>query len=409
MPACINCQSELPRNARFCSDCGQSVVKAKKCTKCTAEIPNNARFCLACGEQVQKAPATNRNKAQTKICAGSGKPLRKSDAWFQCLSCKKSYLEDYRFKDKSVCRNCAAKSIKKNSALNKIKKQTETEALKDKPQQKEQKSQGTRLQLKSGAAKTSVGKKIAESIPKRKTSKQSAKVKRENQQPILISDKSFVSIPSGAFIMGSGSDGEERQHRVTVTAFKLMDAPVTFAQYDQYCENVGKVKPGDEGWGRDDRPVIRVSYWDAVDFAKWISIKTGINHRLPTEAEWEYACRAGTETAFWWGDNPDPLRMNYDNDVGQTVPIKKLGTNARNRWNLYDMHGNVWEWCASLYDKDYEGEEQEDASNNRSNATRVLRGGSWAFFASRAESASRFHTSPSYSNIYWGFRLARPK
>jgi formylglycine-generating enzyme required for sulfatase activity len=343
---------------------GKEMMLAR--TNCQTELPHNARFCYGCGQIVAKAA--------------------------NCRAYKVELPEGARF-----CLSCGA-LVK---AIESAPKRVDTKPLASRSLTKEA--------LTKNRLSSADGKITPENKKRLAKAKRQHTTRKEHLNSLLISDKDFVSISAGTFVMGSTAESDEKQHRVDIDAFNLMDSPVTFSQCDQYCENTGKEKPGDENWGRGDRPVIRVRYWDAVDFAKWVTRKSGMEHRLPTEAEWEYACRAGTDTAFEWGDNPDQLRMNYDNEIGQTIPAKTLGIHARNSWKLFDMHGNVWEWCASLYDKDYDGAEQKDASSSRSAAPRVLRGVSWAFFASRAKPASRFHTSPSYSNIYWGFRLARPK
>ena len=128
---------------------------------------------------------------------------------------------------------------------------------------------------------------------------------------------------------------------------------MTFEQYDRFCEETGRRKPGDEGWGRGRRPVINVSWNDARAFAKWLSRKTGRTFRLPTEAEWEYACRSGgkkVKYATSTGRLSHDL-ANYDGTGGRdrwkyTSPV---GSFAPNSLDLYDMSGNVWEWCEDWY------------------------------------------------------------
>ncbi len=228
----------------------------------------------------------------------------------------------------------------------------------------------------------------------------------------------WVSIPAGEFLMGSQS-GEpnrfgvvERQHLINVSTFQMLRTPVTFAMFDIYSEAAGKEKPKDEGWGRDDRPVINVTYWDAVDYAVWLSEQIGWHCRLPTEAEWEYACRAGTTTPFWTGESITPEQANFDGNAadwlyegGQTTPVGRYSVNP---WGLHDMHGNVWEWCASVYDTGYTGLETRDASREKKNGNpRVLRGGDWHSEAASLRSASRFGNSPERRFLTWGFRLVR--
>ena len=142
---------------------------------------------------------------------------------------------------------------------------------------------------------------------------------------------------------------------------------------------------------RSENPVINVSYWDAVDYCEWLNEQMGNQIRLPTEAEWEYACRARTTTAFWYGDEPDHARMHcrqvIPGDANQTKPVGMYEANA---WGVKDMHGNVQEWCASEVDESYQGLEQRSAMSDRSNGNaRVLRGGSWLYFPDWARSAAR--------------------
>ncbi len=240
-----------------------------------------------------------------------------------------------------------------------------------------------------------------------------------------IGPEDWAAIPAGKFLMGSPEDEEgrsddddERQHWVKVSAFDLLKTPVTFAMYDRFCEATGRDKPNDMGWGRSDRPVINVSYWDAVDYCEWLSGETGWKIRLPTEAEWEYACRAGTETPFWTGETISTEQANYDGNATygsgeeglyrrKTTPVDLFDPNP---WGLHDMHGNVWEWCASEYDESYGGLERLDASRDRSNgAYRVLRGGSWDYQPEWLRSASRSKSNPINRKYWWGFRLARAK
>jgi formylglycine-generating enzyme required for sulfatase activity len=184
-----------------------------------------------------------------------------------------------------------------------------------------------------------------------------------NEEPTMkkIHDKltdgtngpAMVELPGGTFRMGSpdgvGLSDEHPQHEVAVEAFAVGECPVTFDEYDRFCEATGRGKPGDEGWGRGRRPVINVSWHDATAYCKWLSEETGETYRLLTEAEWEYACRAGSDTEYCYGDDPAKLgeyAWYYENAGLKSHPV---GEKLPNAWGLYDMHGNVWEWCADEY------------------------------------------------------------
>jgi len=225
----------------------------------------------------------------------------------------------------------------------------------------------------------------------------------------------WVSIPAGTFTMGSHIgevqrvDGET-QHQVTLSAYKMSKYEVTFEQYDLFCDATGRSKPDDEGWGRGKRPVINVSWPDATAFAEWMGC------RLPTEAEWEYACRAGTTTPFNTGNNLTTSQANYDgnypynnNAKGQyrkkTLPA---GSFAPNSWGLYDMHGNVYEWCSDWYGN-YPESAQTNPEGPSEGTYRVLRGGSWTREADACRSACRAGSVPAISNKFIGFRLVSPR
>ena len=225
----------------------------------------------------------------------------------------------------------------------------------------------------------------------------------------------WVSIPAGTFTMGSPTsevdrNDDETPHQVTLSAFKMSKYEVTFEQYDAFCDATGRSKPTDNGWGRGKRPVINVSWHDATAFAEWMGC------RLPTEAEWEYACRAGTTTPFNTGNNLTTSQANYNgnypynnNAKGEyrrkTMPV---GSFAANAYGLFDMHGNVWEWCSDWYG-DYSTSAQTNPKGPSSGSGRVLRGGSWGNYAFHCRSASRISRTPVNSFSYLGFRLVSPK
>ncbi|HHD73096.1 MAG TPA: hypothetical protein ENL02_04250, partial [Epsilonproteobacteria bacterium] len=202
--------------------------------------------------------------------------------------------------------------------------------------------------------------------------------------------KTKAIIPhSKRFQMGSddGRDNEKPVHTVTFNYdFEIAPYLVTFEEYDLFCEDTDRIKPHDVGWGRGRRPVINVSWHDAKAYCDWLSDKTRETYRLPTEAEWEYACRAGTAEKWSFGDDEKELDKYawYDKnayDKGEKHPdygTHPVGTKDPNPWGLYDMHGNVWEWCEDDFVDNYkETPIDGSAYHNQKEGEKVLRGGSW--------------------------------
>lgn len=221
----------------------------------------------------------------------------------------------------------------------------------------------------------------------------------------------WVSIPAGTFVMGSPTNeperlGREPQHQVTLSAFKMSKYEVAFEMYDVFCEATGQSKPNDKGWGRGKNPVINVSWIEATAFAKWMGC------RLPTEAEWEYACKSGTTTPFNTGVNITTSQANYDgwfpytnNPNGEhrqkTLPV---GSFEPNSWGLYDMHGNVWEWCSDWYGE-YPSGPQTDPQGAASGSEHVNRGGGWNTVAGYCRSSHRSSDNPGTRSEKFGIRL----
>jgi len=223
----------------------------------------------------------------------------------------------------------------------------------------------------------------------------------------------MVVVPAGSFTMGSPpneknrGDDEGPQRRVTIAKpFAAGKYEVTFAEWDACVADGGcSHKPEDEGWGRGKRPVINVS-WDDVtkQYLPWLSRKTGHTYRLLTEAEWEYVARAGTTTAFWWGNSFDRSRANKN--VSKSVPVGAYDANA---FGLHDTQGNVWEWVQDCYDaKAYRTAPTNGAPvPDKSNCSRVVRGGSWINGSGKLRAASRNWNGPVNRSILLGFRVAR--
>jgi hypothetical protein len=172
---------------------------------------------------------------------------------------------------------------------------------------------------------------------------------------------------------------------------------ITFAQYDEFCAETHRPRADDDGWGRGSRPVINVSFEDATLYAAWLSNRTAVTYRLPTDAEWERAARAGTATRYWWGDEVGRNRANCANcgsewDGRQTAPV---GSFKPNPWGLNDTVGNVWEWTAGGYSPYGDG------------WWPIIRGGSWSREPTAATAAYRVFNSAAFRHNNLGFRLAR--
>ncbi|MGA7496744.1 MAG: SUMF1/EgtB/PvdO family nonheme iron enzyme [Isosphaeraceae bacterium] len=284
---------------------------------------------------------------------------------------------------------------------------------------------------------------------------------RRRGSPSLITNSlgmNFTLIKAGEFLMGSpdtdkdAEDDEKPQHRVRITRpFYLGVHEVTRGQFRRFVDDSGyqtdaeKDGKGGFGWNEaankfeqaprytwreagfeqtDLHPVVNVSWNDAVAFAEWLGRKEGKTYRLPTEAQWEYACRAGTTTRYFCGDDAEALAevgniadatarekypdWNYaiasrDGFV-YTSPIGRYRPNA---WGLHDMHGNVWEWCWDWYGKDfYKASRVDDPAGPLEAADRVIRGGSWNSIPRRCRSAFRNWGTPGYRISFLGFRLA---
>lgn len=227
----------------------------------------------------------------------------------------------------------------------------------------------------------------------------------------------MVALPAGEFLMGSAENEKERyadegpRHRVnTGRRFAIGRSAVTFAEYDWFCGDTNRNKPDDEGWGRGRRPVINVKWSDAKAYAEWLTKMTRKPYRLPSEAEWEYAARAGTTTRYAFGDVITPKDANYGSNVGTTTEVGAYHPNA---WGLCDMHGNVWEWVEDLWHDNYEGAPNDGLAwtdgGGDSSQPRVARGGSWDVYPRSLRSAARgeYHPWWRISYLVFGFRVAR--
>ena len=263
---------------------------------------------------------------------------------------------------------------------------------------------------------------------KRSRQQKTANYMRENLSHGVILD--MVVIPGGEFLMGSvvgeGEENEHPQHPVTVNSFAMGKYPVTQAQWKAVAalpQVKRKLLLDPSKFKGGNHPVEKVSWYDAMEFCQRLSQKTGRTYRLPCEAEWEYACRAGASTPFHFGPTLAPHLANYTEksieDFGpkgqsreQTTPVG--GFQAANGFGLYDMHGNVWEWCLDYWHENYLGAPLDGSAwvSNQDAAARVMRGGSWFNFPELCRSAYRSRELPDFRNVNFGLRVvsvsARP-
>jgi formylglycine-generating enzyme required for sulfatase activity len=227
----------------------------------------------------------------------------------------------------------------------------------------------------------------------------------------------MVVVPAGTFTMGAptGESGREDDegpaHAVTIAKpFAIGVYEVTFEDYDRFAEATGRAKPNDQGWGRGRRPVVAVDWNDACAYAEWLSQRTGKRYRLPSEAEWEYAARAGTQTAYWWGAEIGRNRANCKDcgsqwDGKQTAPV---GSFEANRFGLYDTAGNVYEWVQDCWNVTYAGAPTDGSPWISGDCSlRVRRGGSWWNPAQFMRSADRAAEKVSDRFFNCGIRVAR--
>jgi len=267
----------------------------------------------------------------------------------------------------------------------------------------------------------------------------------------------MLTIPGGTFLMGDetsedgktpglGASFEVPVHSVSVAPFEMSQYEVSFEEYDLYLQSkgidtanisgtvninniTGPMDEGfDNGWGRGKRPVVGVSWDDIQGYLDWLNSQSDFalddpkRYRLPSEAEWEYAARAGSSTAYFWGDSIDHDNANYGSDIccgglavnntidsfTNTAPV---GLFAENAFGLFDLHGNAWEWISDCWHEDYTGAPNDSTAwldENSGNCTeRVLRGGSWDNIPEHIRSGARHHISSDSRYVNVGFRLAR--
>jgi sulfatase modifying factor 1 len=224
----------------------------------------------------------------------------------------------------------------------------------------------------------------------------------------------LLPVPAGSFLMGcdTGRDEERPVHRVWVDDFLLGVFPVRNREYRPFLEATGHPPPllwSDPNFSHPDQPVAAVSWFEAVKYCDWLSGVTGKIYRLPTEAEWERAARAGREGALYtWGDEPPNEHAAYTSRWGGEVPATRpAGEGSPNAWGFYELGENVHEWCADWFQKDYYAISPE--KNPRGPAAgerRASRGGSWRHHIKVSRCAARSSIPPQFQYADYGFRVA---
>ena len=241
---------------------------------------------------------------------------------------------------------------------------------------------------------------------------QSVKADSAAEAKVKISEPELSRIPGGEFMMGDaageGDSDEVPVRKVFLDEFYMGKNEVTFEEYDRFCEITGRKKPDDAGWGRGRMPVINVTWNDAVTYCAWLSEKTGKKYRLPAEAEWEKAARGGLSGAKYpFAGIPASEKANYANMLARTAAVRSYPPAG---YGLFDMSGNVWEWCSDWYDDGYySSPSQYNPKGPQSGKYRVLRGGGWGSSALRLRCADRGQGNHDGLSRYIGFRVVREK
>ncbi|MCW9024583.1 MAG: formylglycine-generating enzyme family protein [Gammaproteobacteria bacterium] len=292
--------------------------------------------------------------------------------------------------------------------------------------------QGQLVSKKSFEVKTQYGQDL--SIPVQQLSMLAYHVNFQNQTSInyhyrrhitpanLLQDKMIDGTPGPELIVirggdyikgdiqGDGDSDERPTVRHKLKPFAIGMYEVTFDQYDQFCNDTRRTLPSDSGWGRGQRPVINVSWEDAMAYTKWLSRKTRKTYRLPSDSEWEYAGRAGSKTRFWWGNEVGYAHANCEGcgslwDGEKTARVGKFLPNA---YGLHDTAGNVFEWVADCLHTDFSKAPIDGTPLDKAGCgKRVIRGGAWSFPAKESRSANRWRDFPTRQSDDTGFRVVR--
>ena len=266
--------------------------------------------------------------------------------------------------------------------------------------------------------------------------------------PIKVLSIEMVEVPGGSFDMGdmfgNDDDSEKPVHRVRINDFYMSKHPVTYAQYDAFCEATGNRKPEEAGWGRGSYPIVWINWYEAVEFCNWLSKQAGLEpcytigkkhkdannkselddlkwtvhydfskngFRLPTEAEWEYAARGGPLTRIeseykYAGKRDEEAETGNSNNSGEQTHL--FDKEASQKSGPYNMRSNIFEWCWDWYDRDYyKYSPQDNPKGPDKGSKRVTRGLDWILYAKYMEVYDRSKFAPSSNDVLLGFRLFR--
>ncbi|MCK5854371.1 MAG: formylglycine-generating enzyme family protein [Sulfurovaceae bacterium] len=250
--------------------------------------------------------------------------------------------------------------------------------------------------------------KVVQMIPAKKTV---FKLNKINSQ--FHHTPQMVTIPEGNYQMGGNRDEDEQPiHDVHIHSFLIAQYPVTFNEWDACFQDGGSHhSPNDQGWGRGKRPVINISWIDVQHYLQWLNETTGKAYRLPSEAEWEYAARAGTNTDYWWGKEAPCNQKRAENGAcfdEHRQGTEEVGCYQANLFGLYDMSGNVDEWIEDKYYFSYQNAPIEGGAAQREShyCNHGVRGGSWHDSSRWLRSATRFYYWFNNRRNTVGFRLA---
>lgn len=221
----------------------------------------------------------------------------------------------------------------------------------------------------------------------------------------------MVIVEGGIFDMGSTRNNDENPvHQVSLDGFRIGRYEITVAEYRAFCDATGRRMPAAPAWGWiDNHPMTLISWTDASDYCDWLTDKTGVLYRLPTEAEWEYAARGGNKSrnTEYSGSNNSEMVGWYDIHGEGTKPV---GQKQPNELGIYDMSGNVLEWCSDWYDSDFYAAAgvSDNPRGPQNGISRVMRGGSWLIPARFSTVSYRYNLSPSLPHRINGFRVVSP-